>query len=72
MSSLAQQSPLSRPGSLFDSLDNDLGKNVGLSRGHEVPSSVVQSVIQAADQGNRGTIREECERFCGIFFVLKL
>ncbi len=42
-------------GSLVDGLDFDLGKDLGLTHGHEVPTSVVQSVIQAADQGNRGT-----------------
>lgn len=40
--------------SLADGLDYDLGKGLGLTREHEVPTSVVQSVIHAADQGNRG------------------
>ncbi|CAN0366304.1 unnamed protein product, partial [Ectocarpus sp. 8 AP-2014] len=42
--------------SLADGLDYDLGKGLGLIRGHEVPTSVVQSVIQAADQGNRDSL----------------
>ena len=42
---------------LTDRLDNyDLGKNVGLTGGQEVSATVVQSVILAADKGNRGTI----------------
>lgn len=35
-------------------LDYDLGKDLGLGRGYEVPAAVVQSVIRAADQGSRG------------------
>lgn len=49
-----QRASSSGLGSLAEGLDYDLGKDVGLMRGHEVPPSVVQSVIQAADQGNRG------------------
>lgn len=46
------------PGSLVDGLDYELGKDLGLARGKEVPTPVVQSVIQAADQGNRGVTAE--------------
>lgn len=50
---LSSSSSLSKL-SLADGLDYDLGKGLGLTRKHEVPTSVVQSVIHAADQGNRG------------------
>ena len=48
--------PSSISGSLAGGLDYELGKDLGLARGNEVPVSVVQSVIQAADQGNRGIV----------------
>lgn len=44
----------SAPKSLAAGLDYDFARGVGLTPGHEVPASVVQSVIQAADRGDRG------------------
>lgn len=35
-------------------LEYEIGKELGLRNGKEIPTSVVQSVIRGADQGNRG------------------
>lgn len=50
----AFSSSMPPPSSVVSGLDFEPGKDLGLSHEHAVPPSVVQSVIQAADQGKRG------------------